>query len=154
MRAHQLLAEIRHQYAGEGLTPTLLRVNFTRGQPIAEAFWIGPNGNGVGWQMQGTQWRLAMILGTLAGKGKESSDLRAAYAADQPWFNFGAFDSILGLPTLPATPTKAFNKFDPDFVHRYQKLPEGVTFEQLVDLAMTYGALAQKFTFIDIPKVT
>jgi hypothetical protein len=151
MRAHQLLAEIRHQYRIDDLKPTIMRVNFTRGTPLVEAFWMGPQGDGVGWQMQGDQWRLVMILDSLSGRGEQASDVRAAYAGMQSWFDFDPFYEDLGVPAPPAPTKSGFNKYDPNFVYRYQKLPNGVTFEKLCYLALTYGDLAQRFTFNDGP---
>lgn len=44
VRAHQLLAEISHQYAGEKLKPTVLRMNFSNGLPPGRCVLDGTTG--------------------------------------------------------------------------------------------------------------
>ena len=67
MRGYQLRRLIADRYDAEGLHPQQLEASFTRGQPLLSGFWTLPNGDTVGWQLQGRQWRLAMILRCLAG---------------------------------------------------------------------------------------
>lgn len=145
MRGHQLRRLIRERYDAEGLQPQLLEVSFTRGQPLVSAYWELANGDSVGWQLQGRQWRLAMILRSLAGRDAAAISQRAEYAAGQTgWFDFAAFFQTMGLPD-GATEQRPFNHYSPDFVYRYRSLGPGASVGSLVELAVAYGRLAQDF---------
>ena len=102
----------------------------------------------MGWQYQGGQWRLAMVLATLAGRGAAKATERAAFAARHvEWLNFTPLYKVLGcteadvLPTRARVPMDGFNKYDPDFVYRYRQIRH-VTVSQFLDVAVTYSKLA------------
>ena len=148
LRTYQLRQEIAHSFDGSGLSPTLLEASFTRGQPLLSAYWEKPNGDLVGWQLQGRQWRLAMVLRSLSGRGPEAGDARARFAAAHlGWFSFDPLHEILGQPIEAAEPAREFNKFDPDFVYQYAKLDERTPVSVLLELAVAYGQRAEHFSF-------
>lgn len=153
VRAHQVMRPIRDRLADMANPPTRTEVGFTNGLPLLAAFWDGEHGDGVGWQYQGGQWRLAMVLGTLSGRGPAAAARRAEYAARyERWFDFNTMYKVLGcteadvMPKRARTPPDGFNKYDPDFVYRYRRLPE-VTVRQFVDLALAYSAAAADWAF-------
>ncbi len=82
----------------------------------------------LGWQLQGEQFRRAVVYHdpSIRGHGSESRMQREAVSASNPAF----FGFPASLPQLPAG-KKAFNHFAPNFVYRYVKTP-GLTVAQLV----------------------
>jgi len=153
-RAHHVMNLIHSEYTARGLTPTRTEVGFSRAQTLLAAFWDGPDGNGVGWQFQGGQWRLAMIVGTLHGRGPEKAAERARFAAEHiGWFDFTRLHDTLGVtdddvrPTHARIAADAFNKYDPDFVYRYRLLPARTTVREFVDLAVGYAEAARAWQF-------
>lgn len=97
-----------------------------------------------GWQYQGGQFRLALIIPHLVGKGSDGKELRAAFARNYPeYFSFDHLDRILDSSRVNLSENKqgkivgAFNHFDPDFIYRYKKLPH-LSVEQLTEAAMAH----------------
>jgi len=154
-RGHQVMRRILDQYQAHGIVPTWTEVGLTNGTPLMSAYWKKDEaGNAVGWQCQGNQWRLAMILKTMSGRGDGPGGARAAYAASQSgWFEFEPLCQILEArdrdlrPEGGKTPLDGFNKYDPDFVYRYRRLPTHTPVGRIIDLAVVYGQAAATWTF-------
>ncbi len=149
VRAHEARRHILRALADRGLTAVAISVGFTNGSPLIESFRRLPDGNEAGWQYQQGQWRLAMILPTMAGRSPADREKRERHAAAHPrWFDFGPFSKITGGPETPppraAESTGRFNRYDPDFVYRYRPLPNP-SVAQITDLALAYSKLALEF---------
>lgn len=109
-----------------------VKADFTNGRPLIEWFRdVGTAGADtaglrVGWQLQGRDFRRAVIVpAALSGRDQESRAQRFAFAAAQDaWFDFGPIDGILGTkgvdvrPKITAAKPDGFNRYDPDFVYR------------------------------------
>lgn len=112
-----------------GATGRAVKFGLTNATPLVE--WFGPATVGghnlwLGWQLQGNQFRRAVVFGPeLEGRSAESRDAREAVSREHP--EFFAFPAALG-----GTPAgrKEFNHFAPGFVYRYVKVP-GLTIAQL-----------------------
>ena len=91
------MRRILDQYQTHGIFPTWTEVGLTNGTPLMSAYWEKDGaGNAVGWQCQGNQWRLAMILKSMAGRRDGPGRARAAYAASQSgWFEYEPLCEIL-----------------------------------------------------------
>lgn len=148
-RAHQVMSRIRARLDAGGTVATAwpYEVGFSRGQVLLSAFWKTSDTVYTGWQYQGRQWRLAMVLTnpTIAGKTAGQREARAAYARQHlDFFNFEPMYKLLGcteqdcLPPRGRTGPTDFNHYAPQFVYQYRLLPE-VTVSQFVDLAVSYS---------------
>lgn len=153
-RAHQVMRLIAARLESESVRAPAwdLEVGLTNKQPLLAAFWRVREHVVVGWQAQGRQWRLAMILTAPDVVGRGSHAKRAAFAAEHAdYFEFGPMYELLQcsevscMPVTARTPPHGFNRYDPDFVYRYRLLPD-VTVEQLVDLAVVYSKHAAEWT--------
>jgi len=129
-----------------GLEPSQVGSGMTNGVALVEWFRevdLGP-GTRAGWQLQGDQFRLALILPHLAGRTEQSRRDRFHFASQhEEFFDFSVIDEHLGtagLAVLP--PKKSFRRYDPDFVYRYKKV-RGLTVSQLETAAV---ALTRKLT--------
>lgn len=107
-----------------------------------------------GWQYQGGQLRLALILSHLAGKGTPSKERRAEFARTYPeLFSFGHLDHILDSSSVKLSENKqgkisgVFNHFAPDFIYRYKKLPH-LSVEQLTEAAMAHTQYLSRWATI------
>jgi hypothetical protein len=121
--------------------PAIVNYGFTRGLAFVEGF-VGLDGSvdRIGWQYQGSQFRLAVITG---GASMQDRRDREEYVARRyaPWFNFDLLEAIVGLQQAASTETVRggwrFHGYNPDFVYRYRRAPE-LTCRQLVDLGVGY----------------
>ncbi len=142
LRGLQARHAIREVYDSEGLAPARLESGFTRSQPLLEAFWQTLDGNLIGWQIQGRQFRLAMILPGLAGTGPEHLAQRIEYAeSNLSWFDFAAAHEIAGAE-LPNGP--GWQRFNPNFIYRYATLPTDVSISAIIELVVEYGRRGQR----------
>ncbi len=97
-RAHQVMARVGNalEVAGVPSPGRPLEIGFTNKRPLLAGFWQVTEVMWVGWQLQGGQWRLAMILTSPHLKGVGRHPDRAAVALDhEQWFDFTALTSIL-----------------------------------------------------------
>ena len=129
--------------------------DFTRGTGLVQAFRRLPSEDGeepdwIGWQVQGSQFRLAVLTGPLALHGEAKRGAREDYVMKkyESWFDFGPLESVSG-PASAARATEvrggnwAFQAFLPNFVHRYRLAPD-LTVDQLVALGLTYMERAEQ----------
>lgn len=92
----------------------------------------------LGWQLQGGQFRSAVVYGDNAVKGgsKARREKREVLSREHPEF----FEFPQGLPQTPDG-RKEFNHFAPSFVYRYVKVPE-LTVSELKAIAVeVHGAV-------------
>jgi hypothetical protein len=122
-----------------GFGETSVASMFTRQTPLIESFESVPLGKGAeaGWQVQGSQFRLALKLPHLSGRLQSDVERRNEIARNKPeLFDFSPLDPILGTAAVSPRPVKKeFGKFDPDFVYRYKSVP-GLTVAQLTEAAV------------------
>ena len=160
IRLHDAMSKVRARHTALLLRQSMNRfghnpvlefdANFTNGEPLLEAFVQCENGDRIGWQYQGQQWRLAVITKTHFGRTNEQRDLRHSYVAEKyaDWFDFDPVPSILGrqvneIPRLEMN--GEFNGYNPDFVYRYRKITN-LRFFELEALSLHYISLALKFS--------
>lgn len=152
-RAHQVMRLIRHRLQAEQLPQPAWphEVGFSNSQPLLAVFWDKGDDIVVGWQYQGWQWRLAMILRRDGLYGRGQHEARAAFARQHlDYFDFRPMYDTLGcteedtLPRRSRTGPADFNRYDPAFVYRYRLLPD-VTVRQFVDLATVYSRWAARW---------
>lgn len=149
IRARQTLQVLRRRLDDIGVDHKKLNIGsgFTNGRSILEAFYDVRPDVLLGWQLQANQWRLAMILKSLRGRGEQARAKREAYARQhEEWFNFDIFERMAAarghqLPQLK-TGKRAFNHYDPDFIYRY-RAPANLTVGDVVELGVSYIGRAQ-----------
>ncbi len=152
-RAHAAMRLIRGRLREEGVAEPAWapEVGSTSRQPLLSIYWDKGDGVIVGWQYQGGQWRLAMIVrrSDLVGRGRH--DARARFASEHlDYFDFSTMYEVLDCteqdtrPRRPRVDPAGFNRYDPDFVYRYRLLPQ-VTTGQFVDLAVAYSRRAAEW---------
>jgi hypothetical protein len=164
-RSHEVGALLRERIRADRTPEPAwpLEVGFSNGTPLLAAFWDaeksehGDDRHGpellVGWQQQGRQWRLAMVLRKNELWGRGHHDARADFARHHlDYFDFQLIHEAIGVDEQECLPrsriaAKEFNKYEPDFVYRYRNLPTEVTVGQFVDLAATYSRRAAEWIF-------
>ena len=149
-RASFVVRELRRVVAARGGTAAEVAHGFTRGMALLEGFHrlappeIDPTADSVGWQLQGPQFRLAVITGQLGGRSNRGR--REAYVSERypHWFDFTLVERVAGIgTTLKAVRGGrwAFHGYDPDFVYRYCVVPD-LTMSQVLDVGLGYLTLA------------
>jgi hypothetical protein len=153
VRGAQTMRLIETAYAELGINPTWTETSLSHGEPLLSAYWRTSNGDCVGWQAQGNQWRLAMILTSLQGRSDTDISAREGHAdLNSNWFDFTALRDTLGVDeTAIAANTRggpdAWQRFNPDFIYRYRRLPIATTVEDIVQVAIAYGRAAETWTW-------
>ncbi len=149
LRARSAIAAVARSMASEEeLGEIIFHANFTNSQPLMEAFVLCENGDSIGWQLQGTQWRLAIKTAVHIGGSTELRDLRYAYADHvyKDWFDFSEIPELLGR-TISVNSSKekkgTYTGYKPNFVYRYRSLP-GLTLNELKILSRHYINRATK----------
>lgn len=95
----------------------------------------------VGFQIEGSQFRLIAVVTHLSSHHGGTLAQRLAWGHDNAWaFEFSdEFASILDVKSavdMPKPP-KQFNKYEPDFIYRYRKV-DALTFDQVRRAAISY----------------
>jgi len=149
LRAYHVTAQLRKEL-GDLLTDEVsIGVNFTNGHGLIEAFvGVGDNVE-AGWQLQGSQWRMAIRVTKkhpLYGHGALLDAQRAQLADKTGWIAFEGtpFEGALSFPRIKGG-TPKFGKFAPDFVYRYVHVPN-LTLTTAVDtgLHIIHCALSER----------
>jgi hypothetical protein len=146
LRSHVILGELTAR-AQKGTLPVQFKADFTNGQTLIEGFVEVPRlGDQVGWQLQGTQFRRAVIVGPGHGRGRDPGDrarreeyVRARYPE---WFNFGEVARELGVAE-PIRPYQ-FLGFKPAFVYQYCRVPDSLTVGQFIQSGLNDVARASE----------
>lgn len=115
---------------------------FSNAMPVVAAFLDRGDGDWLGWQYQGGQWRLVVITTQHMGADPAARALRHAYVAERyaDWFDFTPIPALSDRAVDAVPPTEArgeYNGYNPDFVYRYRKL-QGLTRAELVALSHHY----------------
>jgi hypothetical protein len=153
-RASCMARELRKAIAEMGWFDIQVKYGFTKGSSLLQGFchqevgasnWVG---DALGWQLQGAQFRLAVITGVL--RGQEHRQEREAYVADRysGWFDFAPLVAIAGTTgMIRASEMRGsrwiFQGYKPDFVYRYRIAAE-LTPTQIIELGLLYLGRARE----------
>jgi hypothetical protein len=150
LRARSAIAAVSRSMASqEGLGEVDFHANFTNSQPLMEAFISCRNGDRIGWQLQGNQWRLAIKTAVHVGKSSELRDMRYDHVDRMysDWFDFSEISTLIG-KSVSVNSTKekngTYTGYSPDFVYRYRNLP-GLTLTELQTLSLHFITHAVKW---------
>lgn len=147
LRTRSAVATIERMMAEHtGLGEIVFKADFSRSRPLMDAFILCNNGDRIGWQIQGDQWKLAIRTSVHVGRTSELRDLRYAYVEKfyQDWFDFSEIPELLGRTISVNSSLEkkgTFTGYQPDFVYRYRSLP-GLTLNELEVLSRHYLARA------------
>jgi hypothetical protein len=122
---------------------------FSNSRPLNAAFLDRRDGDWLGWQYQGDQWRVVVITDRYKGRTDKLRAARHAYVADRyaRWFDFEPINALTGRAIDVVPPTEAreqFNGYNPDFVYRYRKVPS-LKLGELITLSDWYLTAAADF---------
>ena len=152
IRMHDAFDKLRHRLAMILLEKSLksefdfkdveFKTDYTKGQPLMEAFVPFENGDRVGWQLQGDQWRLAVISASFVGTSDDLIRRRHDYVSSTygHWFDFSELPTMIVRFSDKVPPIEkkgGFNRFNPNFVHRYRKIPD-LTIAELQAISAHY----------------
>ena len=137
IRLHSTAAKMRTRHVAHlmqddlraaGLDTVRVTDGFAHGSAILETFVPLGDGDIVGWQFQGRQWRRCALFHSLDGRGPDAKARRAAHAAEVHggWFRAGN--------TAEADAAK-FNHFDPTFIYQPSRM-ENPTIAELRERAL------------------
>ncbi len=140
--------ELRSAVRNKGWSDIHVSYDFTRGMSLLQGFLStgadgsDPPGDALGWQIQGTQFRLAVMTGQLRGSAYRKE--RETYVAKRypGWFDFTPLEAVTGTRgKLRAHKVRGsrwiFQGYDPNFVYRYCTTPQ-LTPAQIVELGLLY----------------
>ncbi len=152
MRARAIAQRIQSELLRNGYEATV-DSGFSNASAVITAFHaLSPdqaNGTTVGWQLQGSSFRLYAILPALAGKEMADIEARVRWARNNlEFFDFELVDDHLGTAGAPERPKSSgsdidFNRFNPDFVYR-SKPVDSLSVRQLAAAAKAVAALAHR----------
>lgn len=121
---------------------------FTNGLSLLQVFRRVPTEpdsppDWVGWQLQGTQFRLAVMCGSASLQGPARRVEREAYVTETygEWFQFGVLEEVSGSP-LGRGGRHSFQCYNPNFVYQYRPAPN-LSPDQLRLLGVRYMELAE-----------
>lgn len=152
VRLHDAIGKLRTRSAVAAIERTMtedvglgeinFKADFTNSKPLMEAFVLCDNGDFIGWQLQGKQWRLAIKTAVHVGDTSDLRDRRYAYAEQvyADWFDFSEIQELIGRSvSVNSSKEKkgTFTGYQPDFVYRYRNLP-GLTLNELEILSKHY----------------
>jgi hypothetical protein len=149
LRARVAIAAARKSLDPELAERIRWEAGFSNAHPLNAAFLDRDDGDWLGWQYQGDQWRVVAITDRHKGRTDKERDARHIYVAQHyaSWFDFTPIERLTGRPIDVVPPTEArdeFNGYNPDFVYRYRKLPQ-LTLGELVALSDHYLNAASIF---------
>jgi hypothetical protein len=152
LRARWSIAEISKMMKPLiGTSQIKFAANFTNGEPLIEAHILSKNGDGIGWQYQANQWRLAVWSGSYVGVGDELRKEREDYVAEhyKTWFDFDPIQTLIGRKSSKISKKElegGFLCYAPNFVYRKRDLQD-LTVSELEKLSLHY--LTQAINLID-----
>jgi hypothetical protein len=117
--------------------------DFSRGAGMNHWFTLGPAGRRFGWQIQGNQFRLAVI----GGKGDPHlhAGLQTLVAElYEPYFDFAVPDHLADALSRQAG-KKQWLGYQPSFVYRYAKFAAETTWRELLELVTWFSRHALRF---------
>lgn len=133
LRGASVAHRLRASLIEAGVRVTDIEAGYTNGRSLLS--WYAPIACAeqatAGWQLQGGQFRLALVTPHLAGTSDDKRHARFIFAKDhETLFDFRDVDAILGTTdtaTMPSVGPKnqlGFNRYDPDFTYRYKLTPD------------------------------
>ena len=147
-RASWVVRELYKAVAEKGWSDIRVKYDFTNGMSLLEGFCFqevvesDTAGDALGWQLQGLQFRLAVITGVLRGPAHREE--REAYVDKHysSWFDFAPLEAISGvMENMRANEVRGgrwnFQGYNPDFVYRY-RIAAKLTPSQIVELGLLY----------------
>jgi hypothetical protein len=144
-RASRIAHELQRKVQDNGWSDVDVAYDFTNGTSLLEGFVQRGTkgrrtGDAIGWQIQGEQFRLAVIAAKHPGREKRAE--REAYVEQHytHWFDFAGLAKVVGAAAaVPALPPNGwrFQGYNPSFVYRYCPAPK-LTPSQIVDLGLLY----------------
>lgn len=150
VRLRTAFSKLRSQRVAQLLVATGLEGvsgDVSRGEPLLEQFWNVPDSDGdtIGWQAQGRQWRLAVRVGSERnGRGREKEDRgRRERYVEERYGDLFRFDRVTG--PLVAKDHEGWRAFSPDFVYRYRLLDPNTTVDDLSHLAREAARVAHPY---------
>jgi hypothetical protein len=147
LRARSVAHRIQQALDVAGINIGTVKSSLTNALPLIEWFCKTSRAPGArtGWQLQGNQFRLALITPHLSGRTPSDRQARFDFAKwNEDLFNFAPLDQILGTEEVLAKPLPrpnnplGFNRYDPDFVYRYKSTPL-ITVSQLENAAVAFA---------------
>ena len=139
LRARSVAHRIQQALDIAGINIGTVKSSLTNALPLIEWFSKTSRAPGarIGWQLQGNQFRLALIMPHLSGRTSSDRQARFEFAKlNEDLFDFSPLDQILGTQGVEVKPLPkpnsplGFNRYDPDFVYRYKLTPR-ITVAQL-----------------------
>lgn len=115
----------------------------SNGSGLNEWFIVGPAGRRFGWQVQGEQFRLAIVTGPRDPKDRPRREelVRALY---EPFFDFTPPNHLRhALETYRGT--KVWLGYAPNFVYRYAEITPNTTWAELLALAVWFTGRTRAF---------
>jgi len=149
LRARSVAQFVSQALHTAGIKETVIESSLTNARPLNSWFLSTARAPGAraGWQLQGDQFRLALITPHLEGRSDIARQARFDFAKEnEDFFDFGDLDKILGTEVSATKPLPGpsnplgFNRYDPNFVYRYKLTPH-ITVRQLENAAV---AVARK----------
>lgn len=150
LRARSAIAAARsHSHEALGDLPIRWEALYTNAAPLNAAFLDKGDGDWLGWQYQGGQWRVVVITNQHYGTDPDSRARRHAYVAERyaDWFDFAPVASLTGRSTAVIPRTEAaggYLGYNPDFVYRYRAAPD-LTLGELKALSHHYLLAAARW---------
>lgn len=147
LRARSVAHHIQQALDVAGINNGTVKSSLTNALPLIEWFSKTSRAPGarIGWQLQGNQFRLALITPHLSGRTSSDRQARFEFAKlNEDLFDFSPLDQILGTQGVEVKPLAkpgspmAFNRYDPDFVYRYKPTPR-ITVAQLEAAAVAFA---------------
>lgn len=125
LRAHGVASTLRNRRSDAGVD---IKAGVAHGAGLVEAFVRVAENVEAGWQLQGPDWRMAVRFGPgheLHGRGDDRRAARERFTARSGWASF-AHGPFADRPVGPRGKDGhvRFGGFQPDFVHRYVKVPD------------------------------
>ena len=149
--------ELHSAVKNKGWSGIHVGYDFTNGMSLLEglesprANGSDPAGDALGWQLQSTQFRLAVITSQLQGPAHRKE--RETYVAERysGWFDFTPLEAVTGaMGKMRAHEARSgrwnFQGYNPDFVYRYCTTPQ-LTPSQIVELGLLYLDRARSAVF-------
>ena len=143
-RLDAAVQKMRCQQVAAGLAARGIpaHVDLTRGTGLIDWFTGGPDGLQRGWQLQGDQFRLAIVVPRHhPGYGRDAKNRRAR--EEEALRQAGFFDFSLLPAAIAAAPAHGFRHYAPDFVYRYVPVA-GITVGQAVQAGTEYAGRISK----------
>jgi PD-(D/E)XK nuclease superfamily len=147
-RASCVARQLRRAVAERGWSGTHVGYGFTDGMSLLEGFFpqgVGGKdqaGDELGWQLQGTQYRLAVKTGVLQGRAHRKE--REAYVDERysDWFDFKPLEAVAGIwGETHFNEVRGgrwnYQSYNPNFVYLYRPASQ-LTPSQIVELGLLY----------------